>query len=281
MRLISIHRYPLKSGWGEDVESAEVEPWGLAGDRRWMVIDTGGKFVTAREVPALLTIRTRLICDGVRLSAPGAETLTVARPDPINQTPVLLWKSQLTAAEAPGAASWLSDLLHRDLRLVHLDDPTRRAISPAHSRPDDRVSFADGYPLLVTTEASLAALNTEISTQGGRPLPMHRFRQNIVLSGDTAWSEDDWRLLRVGDATFRAVKGCARCVITTLEADHSVGDVARGKEPLRSLARIRRFGRGMWFGVNLIPDTVGATIRVGDEVEVLQAAAPGGGPVGA
>lgn len=280
MRLASIHRYPLKSGQGEDVPSAEVEPWGLAGDRRWMAVDRDGRFVTARESPLLLTITPRLTDAGLLLNAPGREPLEVDRPDPRRQTPVQIWKSELTAARAHEAGAWLSEVVERDVELVHLDDPTRRATSPHFSRPDDRVGFADGYPLLVTNEASLAALNAEISAQGSPPVPMRRFRPSIVVEGDAAWSEDDWRLVRVGDATFRAVKGCARCVITTLEPDRATGDVARGMEPIRSLARIRRFGSGVWFGVNLIPDTPGARISVGDEVEVLEAAPPGGGPLG-
>ncbi len=246
-----------------------------------MVTDAEGTFITAREEHRLLAVHPQITDAGLRLSSPGHAPIDIARPDPVAQTPVQIWKSQLTGAKAPQATEWLSDLLGRDVRLVHLDDPTRRSISPAHSHPDDRVSFADGYPLLVTTESSLAALNDAIADGGSESVPMHRFRPNLVVDGDDAWTEDDWRVVRVGDATFRAVKGCARCVMTTLEPDHDSGDVERGKEPIRTLARIRRFGSGVWFGVNLIPDSPGAQVRVGDEVEVLQSAEPGGGPLGA
>lgn len=279
MRLTSLHRHPLKSGSVEDLDAALVEPWGLAGDRRWMVVDPEGTFLTAREERRLLGIDAALTDGGLRLSAPGRPTLDVPVPDPARQVPIRIWSSLLTAAEAE-ATAWLTETLGRDARLVHLDDPTRRPVNPARSEPDDRVSLADGYPLLVTTEASLAALNGAIAEGGGEPVPMRRFRPNLVIDGDAAWAEDDWRRIRVGDATFRAVKGCARCVITTLERD-AAGEVAGGKEPIRTLARIRRFGGAVWFGVNLIPDTAGATVRVGDEVEVLEAAEPGGGPVGA
>lgn len=280
MRLTSIHRFPLKSARGEDLENAVVEPWGLSGDRRWMVVDEAGRFLTAREAHGLLAIHPRLTEAGVRLATPGRDPIDVPHPDPAAQLPVELWKSRFTAAEAPEAAGWLSDLLGRPARLVHLDDPTRRTIT-GYARPEDRVSLADGYPLLVTTEASLAALNEEIAAAGSEPVSMTRFRPSIVVDGHAPWTEDDWRTVRVGEATFRAVKGCARCVITTLEADHGTGEVAGGKEPLRTLARVRRFGRKAWFGVNLIPDTPGAVIREGDEVEVLEAAEPGGGPLGA
>ncbi|GAA3538976.1 molybdenum cofactor biosysynthesis protein [Aeromicrobium flavum] len=280
MHLTSVHRYPLKSARVEDLTSAVVEPWGLAGDRRWMVVDEAGGFLTARETRRLLTVLPRLTDIGLSLSAPGAEPLEVVRPDPRHQVPVELWKSEFTAAEAPEAARWLSDLLGRPVRLVHLDDPTRRPVT-GFARPEDRVNLADGYPLLVTTQASLAALNDEIVAGGGAPVPMARFRPSIVVDGDAPWTEDDWRLLRVGEAVFRAVKGCARCVITTLEPDLDTGEVAGGKEPLRTLARVRRFGTKAWFGVNLIPDTPGAIIRAGDEVEVLETAPSGAGPLGA
>ncbi|MTB89511.1 MOSC domain-containing protein [Aeromicrobium senzhongii] len=280
VQLKSLHRHPLKSGRIEDLDAATVDPWGLAGDRRWMVVDAEGTFLTAREERRLLAIDARLTEAGIRLSVPGRPAIDVPDPDPAHQVPVRIWSSLITAAEATTAAAWLTETLGREVRLVHLDDPTRRAVNPARSEPEDRVSLADGYPLLVTTQTSLAALNRAIETGGGDPVPMSRFRPNLVIDGEAAWTEDDWRRIRVGDATFRAVKGCARCVITTLEPQDS-GEVARGKEPIRTLARIRRFSGAVWFGVNLIPDVAGVTVRIGDEVEVLEAAEPGGGPLGA
>jgi uncharacterized protein YcbX len=161
---------------------------------------------------------------------------------------------------------------------VYLDDPTRRTTDPRFSDPDDRVSFADGYPLLLATEESLAALNDAVLEASGgahEPLPMTRFRPSIVVSGVSAWEEDDWRRIRIGDAVFRAVKGCARCVMTTVDPDTAV----RGKEPIASLARVRRWDGATWFAINLIPDTADVTIRVGDELEILESVAPGAGPI--
>jgi len=277
--LSAINRFPVKSCRGEAVDSAVVEPWGLAGDRRWMVVDEEGEVITAREANHLVLVHPELTGDGLRLTAPDLPPLDVPTPDSRTQTRVTLWSSTLTAAPAgPEADAWFSKTLGRTARLVHLDDPTRRPTSPAFSEPGDRVSFADGYPLLVATEASLAALNDVVleRSQGAHPpLPMARFRPNVVVAGTAAWDEDDWRRIRIGDAVFRAVKGCARCVITTIDP----GTAVREKEPIASLARIRRWDGATWFGVNLIPDTAGATIRVGDEVEVLDAAAPGAGPI--
>ncbi len=277
--LSAISRFPIKSCRGWSVGSAVVEPWGLAGDRRWMVVDEAGAVITAREANRLVLVHPEITPDGLRLTAPDLPPLDVRTPDPVGQVPVAIWSSRLTAATAgPEADAWFSKAIGRTARLVYLDDPTRRPTSPGFSEPDDRVSFADGYPLLVATEASLAALNDVVAerSEGAHPpLPMARFRPNVVIAGSEAWAEDDWRRIQIGDAVFRAVKGCARCVITTIDPDTAV----REKEPIASLARIRRWDGATWFGVNLVPDTAGVTIRVGDEVEVLDAVAPGAGPI--
>jgi uncharacterized protein len=277
--LTSIHRFPVKSCRGEAVGSAVVDPWGLDGDRRWMLVDASGETVTAREANRLVLLVPELTTTGLRIIAPDLPPLDVATPDPVAQTPVSMWGQRFSAALAgPEADAWFSKALDRSVRLVHLDDPRRRPTSVEFSRADDRVSFADGYPLLLTTEESLAALNDVVlgsSATGRDPLPMTRFRPNVVVSGAEAWAEDDWRLVRIGDAVLRAVKGCARCVLTTIDPDTGV----RGKEPIASLARIRRWDRKTWFGINLVPDTAGVTIHVGDELEVLESVAPGAGPI--
>jgi uncharacterized protein YcbX len=306
VQLTGINRYPVKSCRGEAVGTAVVEPWGLAGDRRWMVVDGAGEVITAREANRLLLVRPQITDDGLTLDAPDLPTLVVRRPDGSALVPVSIWDSRLDAAPAgPRADAWLSGFLDRPVRLVHLADPTRRTPDPEFSRPEDRVSFADGYPLLVTTEASLSALNDEVAhgrtaEQGPLRVPvssrerserveMTRFRPNVVVAGSVPWAEDDWRRVRIGRVVFRAVKGCARCVIVTLDPETA----ARGKEPVTTLARTRRWDGQTWFGVNLVPDVSdvpdagtdadadpdSTRITVGDEVEVLEAAEPGGGPV--
>lgn len=274
MRLSGIRRYPVKSCRGEDLDSAVVEPWGLAGDRRWMLVDDTGVVITAREAHDLFLVEPTITPTGLRLavpSRPDLPALDIVRPSGERQVPVEIWSSRLTAAPAPDATDWFSRLLDRPAHLVYLDDPTRRATSAGFSEPGDRVSFADGYPLLVATTASLAALDPELS--------MLRFRPNVVVDGAEAWAEDDWRRIRIGGVTFRAVKGCARCVMTTLDPDTGEG----GKEPIATLARVRRFDGATWFGVNLIPDlppgASSPTLRVGDDVEVLEVVPPGSGPL--
>ncbi|HUA31462.1 MAG TPA: MOSC N-terminal beta barrel domain-containing protein [Streptosporangiaceae bacterium] len=270
--LSDLYRYPVKSCRGQQLADAAVEPWGLAGDRRWMVVDAGGEVVTARERPRLVLVTPHLRDGGLLLTGPGRPDLTVPVPSGGELIPVTVWDSKLLAAPAgPAADAWFSEVIGERARLVYLDDTTRRPTDPAYSRPGDLVSFADGYPLLLTTESSLADLNQNIAA-GPRasegPLPMMRFRPSVVIAGAAPWDEDGWRLLRIGGVPFRAVKGCARCVLTMIDPDTAIS----GKEPIATLARIRRWDGGTWFGVNLIPDLPGgdASIRVGDPVEVLE-----------
>ena len=281
LTVTGLYRYPVKSCRGEQRVTAPVEPWGLAGDRRWMIVDRSGEVVTAREYPRLVLVTPFLTGGGIRLTGPDGPDLTVHAPAGDKLIPVAVFQSRLLAAPAGAAAdAWFSSAIGEPVRLVYLDDPTRRRPNPDYSRDGDRVSFADGYPLLLTTESSLAALNEAIAagpraTEG--PLPMRRFRPSVVVAGAGPWAEDGWRRLRIGEVTFRAVKGCDRCVLTTIDPDTA----ATGKEPIATLARTRRWDGKVWFGVNLIPDDPrpGHSIRVGDPVQVLEQADRAGGPL--
>ena len=269
--LHSIHVHPVKAFRGKSLGEAVVEAWGLAGDRRWVLIDDGGKIVTQRQQPRLALAAAELLPGGgVRLSAPDREPLTVAVPETTDTTPLNIFGTKVEAVLADHTAhDWCSGYLGADVRLVHMDDPaTRRPIDdPPHSHPGETVSLADRYPLLLTTLASLDALNTLIS-QGDHadegPLPMNRFRPNVVVAGTAAWAEDGWSRISIGEVTFRVAKMCGRCVVTTTDQ----GTAARGKEPLRTLGRHRRFGDKLIFGQNLVPETLG-TVRIGDAVTVL------------
>ena len=278
LTLVTINRFPVKSLRGESPAEAVVEPWGLAGDRRWLVVDADGALITAREYPRLLLATPTLRADGgLDLTSPDADPVQVPPPPAGPLVDVRVWKAELQATLADDQG-WFAALLGVPARLVYLDDPTRRHPDPVFTRPGDLVSFADGYPLLLTTTASLDALN-DLILEGPRgdegPLAMTRFRPNVVVAGGEAWAEDGWRSVRIGGAVFRAVQGCARCVMTTTDPDTA----ARGKEPIATLARHRRWDGATWFGMNLVPDSPGATIRVGDEVEILAAEpAPDGPP---
>ncbi len=273
LQLTDIWRYPVKSCRGERLAEARVEPWGLAGDRRWMVVDTEGNPVTAREQPRMLLITPQLDGgDKITLSSPDLPDLVVPVPSGADLVPANVWGADLLASPAGDeAAAWLTGIIGEPVRLVYLDDPTRRPIRPDYSDPGDRVSLADAFPLLLTTEESLASLNGWIA-EGPKaeegPVPMRRFRPSVVVSGAEAWAEDGWRRLRIGPVTFRSVKGCDRCVLTTINPDTA----AKGHEPITTLARHRRWDGKVWFGVNLIPDNHGpdALLHPGDPVEILE-----------
>jgi uncharacterized protein YcbX len=273
MRVASIHTYPVKGCYRLDHERAEVEPWGLVGDRRWMIVaaDTG-EAITQREEPRLtqlhpsyrpgmagLVVRTQLM----------DVDLTVSAPDGGELADVTLFKFRGRVARVGAAADeWLSTALDRKVMLVYMNDTGVRPTNPLYSAPDDRVSFADGYPVLLANMASLAQLNDWIAESGSDegPLPMTRFRPNLVVEAASAWAEDELmhRRVRIGAAIFRVVKPCERCVVTT--TDQETGE--RGREPLRTLGRYRNVDQGLLFAVNLVPDGQGS-VAVGDEVVAL------------
>nr|WP_055505877.1 MOSC N-terminal beta barrel domain-containing protein [Nonomuraea pusilla] len=270
MRLASIHFFPVKSTAGHDVQEAEVHPWGLAGDRRYLVTDERGELITAREQPLLLSCVAELDGDALTLTRPHAAPLRVTPGT--GRSTVTVWGTPVEVTDCgDDAAAWLSALLGRPARLHWLDDPTRRPVNPVYGRPEDRVSLADGYPLLLASATSLALLNEWVAQTGAEhgeeapaPLPMSRFRPNVVVEGGAAFAEDEWKRVRIGGVDFRVTKGCDRCVMTTVDT----ATYRKGKEPIRTLSRHRKWDGKVWFGINLIPDAPGR-IAVGDPVTVL------------
>jgi len=264
MRLAEIRIYPVKSLRGDAHASAAVEPRGLAGDRRWLVVDAQNRFLTQRELPHMATVAARNEPGGLALTAPDRPPLFVPMPPP-DAAPrqVTIWRDTVEAVPAgPEAESWLTDALGVPCSLVYQANPASRPVAPAYAAPGDVVSFADGFPLLVTTTASLADLNARLST----PLPMLRFRPNLVIEGARPWAEDHWHRIRIGTASFRAPKPCDRCSIPSI--DQETGHRPDPEEPLRTLKKFRRDNTGrVLFGMNLVPETFG-TVRVGDEVKV-------------
>jgi uncharacterized protein YcbX len=274
MKLASISRYPVKSTAGHEVTEAEVQPWGLAGDRRYVITDESGAVLTARQEPRLLACVPVLDGGALTLTGPHADPLTVIPTG--TRSVVHLPRTSVEVTDCgDDAAAWLSGLAERPVRLRWLDDPARRPVDPMYGRPEDRVSLADAFPLLLTTTASLARLNEWIAGtalelgEEPRPLPMRRFRPNVVIDGVAeAFAEDEWKRLRIGEVEFRVSKGCDRCVLTTVDTT----TYRKGKEPLRTLARHRKRDGKVWFGVNLIPDLIPGTygrVAQGDPVLVL------------
>ena len=288
MHVESLHIYPLKSAGVVDREAARIGADGLEGDRRWMVVTPGptagggpaageGIFLTQREHPALAALRVENAeGDAITLSMRGrTRTLRAGagRATP-ERMEVRVWRSTVSAARVSVEDdAWLSEALGLDVQLVRFDDASQRRTNEAFA--DAPVTFADGYPVLIATRASLAALNATIRTAGGTAVPMRRFRPNIVLDGEDAWAEDGWARLRVGDTTLDLVKPCARCTITSV--DQETGE-DRGEAVLNALRQTRfsldRSVPGVMFGWNAVLSGPPATLRVGDGVEVLERREP-------
>lgn len=258
---------PVKSLRGVEVERVALDRLGPRGDRRWMVVDAEGHTVTARMDPEMLGITARPVVGGIELSAPGREPLVVAEPHGGPHVPVTLSRVGVATACHPDADAWLSDALGGPVRLVWLDDPGRRSVSPDHGGlPGDPLSFADTAPVLLTTTASLDALNGWLADERGHPpLPMERFRPTLVVDGDLEpFEEDRWSRVRVGDVVLRFAERCDRCVMTTVDLE----TLRTSKEPTRTLARHRREDGKVWFGVRFVPESAGE-LAVGDPVVAL------------
>ena len=264
--LSAIHIYPVKALGGISLSQSAITTRGLQYDRRFLVIDANDEFVTQREVPKMATVWLEVVEGDVVLSAPEMETLVFpAEPPELPSRMVRIWSSHVLAhSVADEADAWLSSYLGFAARLVYMPDSSERKINAAHASEGDVVSFADGYPLLIISEASLADLNTRIVKNSGIAITMNRFRPNLVIQGCDAYAEDQPGEIHVGEAIFRAVKSCARCQVTT--TDQASGEV-RGPEPLQTLSTYRDTPQGVIFGMNLIPVKL-ATIRVGDSVRL-------------
>ncbi len=271
LRLTEIRVHPVKSTAIRPVESALVDGLGLAGDRRWMIVDESGECATARELPALF----RIVADtpdtdpglthALRLRAPGMREQLLATPSG-ESVPVTVHGRPLDAIPAPGLDDWLAEATGRsDLRLVHLARP--RPLNPTYAREGEMTAFADGYPVTLATTASLRQLQDWVTETAAErqaevtQLAMDRFRPNLVVDGDLEpFAEDRWSRIRIGETTFRVAKGVDRCVMTTIEP----ATLARGPEPIRTLARHRKREGKTWFAMQLIPENGGRLTR-GDE----------------
>ena len=267
----AIVRYPVKSCAGQALNRAELDPYGIVGDRRWLIVHPNGRFVTQRDAPELALVRPEIREDELTLWAPGMDAIRVPI---LNVGPVLdvqVWHDRCRGVDqGDAAAEWLSDYLGSPRRLVRMGPEFTRSVDADYAvSAVDEVSYADGYPFLLTSEASLDALNRRME----RPVPMDRFRPNIVVSGTAPFEEDTWRTIRIGGVTFHVVKPCARCVVTT--TDQATGE--RGTEPLATLATFRRDPHGgVYFGQNLLHTPKRGEIDTGSPVKVLETGAPKG-----
>lgn len=265
-KLSRITVFPVKSLRGIDLDAADLTERGLRYDRRWMVVDERGHFLTQREVPEMATIWTEIEGDTLLLHHEdpygGPPLHLPLEPAAGKQTQVQVWKNKVSAQGTdPAADSWITTVLRRNCRLVFMPDSTNRIADPKYTPEIERVSFADGFPYLLCGEAALADLNGRLEA----PVPMDRFRPNLVFAGGEAFGEDSWEEFRIGTARFRAVKPCSRCTMTT--HDPITGE-RRDKEPLRTLATYRKQDGKVLFGQNLVL-VEGENVKVGDEIKII------------
>ncbi|MFO7546528.1 MAG: MOSC domain-containing protein [Trueperaceae bacterium] len=270
--LQSIHVYPVKGAAGIALDAADLDATGLRHDRRWMVVDPDGRFLSQRQVSRLCLVKPRFDEDALVLSAPGmADVAVPLRPEDGTRRDVRVWSDDVPAVVLGGEVrDWLTDFLAKDvggpLDLAYFPIDSERQVRQDFGRPGDRVAFADAFPFLLIGEGSLEDLNQRLVARGAEAIPMNRFRPNLVLSGTAPYEEDGWRQVRIGDVPFQVVKAAGRCVVTT--TDQATGEV--GTEPLATLNTYRREGKAVLFGQYLVHDG-GGMVRVGDEVVALGA----------
>jgi uncharacterized protein YcbX len=261
LHLTSLTLYPVKSARGIATETWELDDFGLRHDRRWMVVDSAGRLVTQRTHPRLALVRPRLLETSLLVEAPDVAPLELPlAPSGSVMVEATIWGDRCDALWlGPGPAHWISAVLRSPCALVYMPDSTVRPADPAYAPAGARVSFADGFPFLLISEESLADLNRRLA----EPLPMNRFRPNLVIAGGNPYIEDALDRFEIDGLAFRVVKPCGRCMVTTTDQETT----ERGVEPLRTLATYRKQGGEVMFGQNVVHLgtgrlTVGAPLQV-------------------
>lgn len=267
--LRSIFTYPIKGCAALSHTQIELDSFGLTGDRRWMIADADGVFLSQRERPALARIQPTFEGGGLRLSAPGMPEIRVlAEPATRQARKVVVWDDTCDAFdEGDELARWLGDYLHVAARLVRMADSFARQVDTRFAQSGTQTAFTDGFPVLIVSEASLDELNRRLVERGCDPVPITRFRPNLVIGGCGAFAEDSWHTVQIGRLTLDVVKPCARCVVTTV--DQATGTVPDVAEPLATLNTFRKQGSKVMFAQNAIHRAPG-TLTAGDEVVIRQ-----------
>jgi len=260
LTLKEIHIYPIKSLGGISLQSAKVEERGLQYDRRWMLVDKNGMFLTQREHPQMALLQVNIKDDTLQVShkvkAISNLQLPISSEQLSNHMVVNVWNDVVIAKNVSHDADlWLSEALNLDCQLVFMDNDSDRFTDRKYVDEPHHVSFADAYPFLIIGHESLNELNRRLK----EPLPMNRFRPNFVFSGGEPFIEDTWRDFMIGKLKFRAVKSCSRCVIPTINPDTA----EKGREPLETLSKFRKVGNKVMFGQNLVGYDEGV-VKVGD-----------------
>lgn len=274
MQICELTIYPIKACRGISLSTAEVTPKGFLWDREFMITDRTGKFLTQRQYPQLALIEVQIEGDQITLSAASSSPIEFTATITGEEINVEVWRDRLMAIDqGDKVANWLQSVLKtpHPLRLVRQSPRYIRPINPNYTTQKNApVSFADGYPFLITNTESLAELNHRLAAiypDRDQTVPMNRFRPNIVLDSDRPFIEDEWKVLQIGEIVFDLVKPCARCIVTTTDQITARRDELR--EPLKTLGTFRRFGKeGIMFGENAIPRQTGR-VKIGDKVQNL------------
>jgi len=266
LQVSALYIYPIKSLGGISLSAATLTDRGFAYDRCWMLVDWDNNFLTARELPQMALIKTELSQDGLHVHHISKDFGTYHVPSqPMgDHRTVKVWDDVCEAQYVHEEAdNWFSRTLGISCRLVYMPKSTQRKVDPNYARKEEITSFSDGFPLLLIGQASLYDLNSRMSL----PLPMERFRPNIVFTGGVPYQEDEMKEFKIANTTFYGVKLCARCVMTTI--DTSTGE--KGKEPLRTLSQYRLKDKKVLFGQNLLFDRASntCTISIGDAITLL------------
>jgi uncharacterized protein YcbX len=268
LQLSALYRFPLKSCKADVLQRASFDELGMVGDRRWMLVDqASGRFLTQRVLPQMSQLSVLWnAAGGVTLKAPGFTPLEVALPSDRddNLRGVILWRDTLRVPDAGDeAARWVSEFVGKPTRMVHVSVDRARWLPGGFGHDDKRVGFADGFPLLLVGQASLDDLSARI----GQPQEMLRFRPNLVVEGAPAFAEDNWKRIRIGDIEFSLLKGCTRCILTTI--DPATGERSADREPLATLKTYRERDGDVWFGQNMVNEGTGI-LEAGMPVTVLE-----------
>ena len=263
-RLIELIRYPLKSGQGTPLDGAELGRRGLAGDRRWMVVNPNGDFMTGRKHPAIIGLKAQPLSGG-RIRLEGRDGSHHIAAPALGQPcrDVVVWGTQTRGQRhEPSTNAWLTKQLGTPCELVFMPDTVERPVGRATKGSFDIVSYADGFPLLLTSQSSLDDLNERLAI----PIEMRRFRPNLVIEGLPPFTELQWHRIRMGEVEFESGGPCVRCTFTT--RDPITGERRTDGEPLKTLSSYQRTEDGVVFGVNFIPRSLGR-LALGDEVEII------------
>lgn len=264
MTLERIIYYPIKSLRGIEVGSHQATSMGLQWDRRWMLIEGDGSFVSQRKDPKLAQLLVEKTTNGWLVSAPEGHAVTVPFECQAGHgVGVEVWGDQFEAIHGPSHADgFFSSFLDRPVRLVYHHNPTGRPVDPRYSKGDSHVAFADGYPYLVLSTASIRFCQSQSPEE---TVDWRRFRPNLVVSSEQPFEEDSWSAIQIGEAVFELVKPCARCVMITVDPETGMG----GSPLLKALSYSRLQEKGIMVGQNALLHQP-ATLNIGDSVTVLR-----------